>query len=73
LRSAGVSFERDVQKALASDVELNAYIRRLEQDYDAVFEPQARQEMPSPESLVQELEEFLRQQRQEGPGEPPPE
>lgn len=70
LGSAGVSFQQDVQKALANDIELNAYIRRLEQDYDAVFKPQAPPEMPSAESIVQGLEEFLRRQRQQEQGEP---
>lgn len=69
LGSAGATFQQDVQKALANDAELNAYIRRLEQDYDTAFKPQAQTEMPSAESIVQELEEFLRQQRRQGSGE----
>jgi hypothetical protein len=54
---------------MAQNTDLNSYVNRLEQDYDSSFRTQTPQEMPSPEAIVQELEEFLRQQRPQGPSE----
>jgi proteasome assembly chaperone (PAC2) family protein len=68
LRSAIVAFEDEVGKAVAKDPGISSYIQRLEQHYDEAV--RAQEELPSPEAVVKDLEEFLRQQRQEGE-EPP--
>lgn len=65
LRSSGISFEKELQDVMASNVDLNSYISRLEQDYDSSFRPSAN-DMPSSESIVQGIEEFFRQQRSQG-------
>ncbi len=67
LRSSGATFEKELQDVMAQNTDLNSYINRLEQDYDSSFSVQTPQEMPSPEAIVQELEEFLRQQRPQSP------
>jgi proteasome assembly chaperone (PAC2) family protein len=66
LRLAGDAFEAEVTKAIAKEADVSAYVRRLEQRYDAANEPDV--EIPSPGDMVKELEEFLKSQRQQ-PGE----
>ena len=63
LRVAGESFQEEVSKAIDKESEVSAYVRRLEQRYDAANEPET--EVPSSEEMVQELEEFLKSQRQD--------
>jgi hypothetical protein len=53
-------------QAVANDVSIQAYVRQLEQDYDATAdeEPRSlRDEDLNPEKLIQELEDFLREER----------
>ena len=59
---AGEVFEAEVTKAIAKDSDVNAYVQRLEQRYDAANQPSG--EIPNPEVIVKELEEFLKSQRQ---------
>lgn len=71
LRLAGDAFEAEVNKAIAKDPDISAYVRRLEQHYDSANTPEG--EIPSPEVMVQELEEFLKRQRRQGIEEDPQE
>lgn len=61
LRLAGDAFQTEITKAIAKDSDVSAYVRRLEQRYDAAHEPSG--EMPNPDDMVKELEEFLKRQR----------
>ncbi len=70
LRLAGEAFEAEVTKAIAADSDVSAYVRRLEERYDEAHAP--TEEIPSPEAMVRELEDFLRSQRQ-GSGDNPDE
>ena len=66
LRSAARTFDDEVGKAVSRDSQIGSYVQRLEERYDeaAVL---TMTEMPKSEELVQELEEFLKnQQRREG-------
>ena len=68
LRSAARTFDDEVGKAVSRDSQIGSYVQRLEERYDeaAVL---TMTEMPKSEELVQELEEFLKnQQRREGAG-----
>ena len=68
LRSAARTFDDEVGKAVSRDSQIGSYVQRLEERYDeaAVL---TMTEMPRSEDLVQELEEFLKnQQRREGGG-----
>ena len=52
-------FEAEVTKAISSSVEVSAYVKRLERQYD---EATARGgPLPSGEALVKDVEEHLRQ------------
>jgi len=64
LRAAGDAFEAEVSQTIAGQNEITAYVRRLEQRYDSANTPSA--EFPSPDAMVEELEEFLKTQRQQG-------
>ncbi|MBI4233926.1 MAG: PAC2 family protein [Chloroflexi bacterium] len=69
LRAAGSSFEAEVNKAIAGNVEIAAYLRKLEQRYDQ--EMRTAEELPSSEVIVQDLEDFLRRQQRGDVGEGP--
>ena len=57
-------FEAEVTKAISSSVEVSAYVKRLERQYD---EAKARGgPLPSGEALVKDVEEHLRQGGAEG-------
>jgi predicted ATP-grasp superfamily ATP-dependent carboligase len=60
LRESAQEFDVEVSKAVANMPEVRAYVEQLEQSHDAAS-PSA--EMPSPESMVAEMEEFLRNRR----------
>lgn len=60
-------FEAEVTKAISSSVEVSTYVKQLERQYDAAVAQSAQ--LPSPESIVQELEEFLKKDK---PGGQPP-
>ena len=62
MRQAGEGFEVEVSKRISNQAEIDAYVQRLEKRYDAVATDTG--EVPSPDSMVQELEEFLKGQRQ---------
>lgn len=66
LRAAGEAFDAEVTKAIKSQSDITKYVRALEQDYDAAHASSG--EIPSPEAMVQELEDFLKSQSQ-GPSE----
>jgi len=71
MERATVRFEAQVEEALAANPELADYLRQLEERLDAAVEPEARTaaegpELPPGEAVVEELEEFLRERRQEG-------
>ena len=61
--AAGERFASEVENALAGNDEIRAYVRRLEEAADS---PEAdRPEELSAEGLVLDIEEFLRQSRDE--------
>ncbi|GBD10581.1 hypothetical protein HRbin23_00225 [bacterium HR23] len=64
LRGMVAAFEAEVAKAVAGNAELAAHLRRLEEAYDLMAErpPERSEELPAPEEMVKELEEFLRRQ-----------
>jgi hypothetical protein len=65
------AFCAQCDQAMAQDVSVQAYVRQLEQEYDALVDekPQPlRDDELNSEKLMQELEDFLRQER-EGRGE----
>jgi DNA-binding transcriptional MerR regulator len=71
IERAAVRFEAQVEEALAANPELAAYLRQLEERLDASVEPEAGTaaegpELPPGEAVVEELEKFLRERRQEG-------
>jgi proteasome assembly chaperone (PAC2) family protein len=53
-------FDENLVRALSDQQEIEGYVKRLEERYDS--EEEYRQS-PEPAALVQELEDFLRQQR----------
>lgn len=58
LEEAAASFDRQVDQAVAKNPELQEYVRRLEQAVEKA--QQSAEEMPSPEAIVKDLEEYLR-------------
>ena len=70
LRSQGSSFDRRVERALADEPEVKAYVERLEEQWDSRQDDESRtdggDDMPEPEQAVLGIEEFLRQARQGG-------
>ena len=60
LRVAGEAFESEVTRAIAGDADIAAYVERLEQRHDEAAEPAG--DIPSPDDMVAELEQFLRSQ-----------
>ena len=68
LDEAAEHFERQVGEALSSNPEIASYVQELEQRADASAEEPAGEEgteLPSGETMVRELEEFLRHRREE--------
>ena len=65
LEERGRAFETEVTKAIASNVDVSTYVKRLERQYDeaASGNPSA---LPTPESMADEVEDFFRRER---PGE----
>ena len=60
LAKDAAEFDENLVRALADQQEIEGYVKRLEERYDS--EEEYRQS-PEPAALVQELEDFLRQQR----------
>jgi proteasome assembly chaperone (PAC2) family protein len=67
LDDASERFDREVSEAVASDADVSAYVRQLEERADADTEQEEKPSLPSGDALVRELEEFLRR-RQSGDG-----
>ena len=67
LDAAVQSFRTRCDQAVAQDAATQAYVRQLEQDYDATGDetPRRRREDAfNPEQLMHELEDFLREERE---------
>jgi proteasome assembly chaperone (PAC2) family protein len=60
LEIAAASYERQVSEVVTDDEEMTEYVERLEERYDS------EDGVPSPASLVEEVERFLRDQRPPG-------
>ena len=62
------AFETRCAQALAQNASTQGYVRQLEQDYDATGDaPRPRRDDDfNPEQLMQELEDFLRKERDSG-------
>ena len=63
------TFRTQCDQAVAQDAAVQAYVRQLEQDYDAPGEEATRPRRDddfNPEQLMHELEDFLRQERDRG-------
>jgi proteasome assembly chaperone (PAC2) family protein len=56
------SFESEVTRAVAGNIEASAYVKRLERQYDENVSPRPADggELPSPKAVVEEVERFLR-------------
>jgi proteasome assembly chaperone (PAC2) family protein len=68
--SAVADFEREMGRAIASNLEIAAYVRDLERRADALSEEEAATgvggaELPGGDVLIEELEEFLKNRREE--------
>jgi len=69
LKDAVSYFEGELTRFLDRNPELRAYVRQLEERYsEVVIRP--HEEIPTPQELLKELEEFLRRQREQGPPSP---
>jgi proteasome assembly chaperone (PAC2) family protein len=71
LDAAVQTFKTRCDHAVAADASTQAYVRQLEQDYDAMGDEAPRplrDEELNPEQLMQELEDFLRKEREGGAG-----
>jgi hypothetical protein len=69
LDAAVQAFRTRCDQAVAQDAAIQAYVRQLEQAYDATMDEAPRQRRDdafNPEQLMHELEDFLRQERERG-------
>ncbi|MBI4311168.1 MAG: PAC2 family protein [Chloroflexi bacterium] len=66
IRSSEATFDRQFQEMLEKEDEIQAYVQRLERRYDAARDQETA--IPSPQEMVQELEQFLRTRKQGEPG-----
>ncbi len=64
LEAAAADWERQVTMAASDDPQVLTYVRRLEEQHDA------EEPLPSGDDLAAELERFLREHRDDGPGGP---
>ena len=69
LETASGDYERQVNAAVQSDPDVQAFVERLEQA--AIDEETEVTELPSGESIARDLQRFLRQRGAEPPGAPP--
>jgi hypothetical protein len=63
------AFRTQCDQAVAQDAAVQAHVRQLEQDYDAMGDETPRRRRDddfNPQQLMQELEDFLRQERERG-------
>lgn len=65
LEESATTFERQVSQAVAKDPKLAAYVRRMEKQQEETVPSPEKEELPSGETLAEELERFLRQQRKQ--------
>ena len=63
LRIASETFEEEVTRAIEKEPSVGAYVKRLEERYDA--STAQVNEVPNPDEMVKELEDFLKSQRQQ--------
>lgn len=66
IRASAVDFDHEFQQALEKDDEIQAYVQRLERRYDAARLQDTA--IPSPQEMVQELEQFLKGRQQQDGG-----
>lgn len=69
LEAQARTFVSEIDKVTSRDPQIQAYVQRLEQQYDETLHTQ--EPLPPPQEVIKELEEFLRESRgggQEGPG-----
>jgi proteasome assembly chaperone (PAC2) family protein len=69
LDAAVQAFRTRCDQAVAQDAVIQAYIRHLEQEYDATVDAALRplrDDELNPEHLMHELEDFLRKERERG-------
>lgn len=66
LITAGQALDQQVDEILARNPDLQRYVQQLEKA--SSMTEAAGEGIPNPEAIVQELEDFLRQQREEGGG-----
>ena len=68
-------FEREVEKAVTEDSQIQAYVKRLEEHHDHIFSQAAEGtgDLLSSEEVLSDLEEFLKreQERKDGNGKAP--
>jgi proteasome assembly chaperone (PAC2) family protein len=62
LEIASAAYERQVSEVVASDDDVSAYVERLEENADEDEDLMEGDELPTGETLVAELEKFLREQ-----------
>jgi proteasome assembly chaperone (PAC2) family protein len=66
LEEAVQAFRTQCDQAVAADASTQAYVRQLEQDYDDEAPRPLRDDELNPEQLMQDLEDFLRKEREGG-------
>jgi proteasome assembly chaperone (PAC2) family protein len=66
LRVVAEEFERQVSMAVHDNAEIQERIQTLEQAFDSASASQTPPEFPPAGALIDDLEQFLRQQREEG-------
>jgi len=72
MRHNASAFDREVDKAVGEDAQIQAYVKRLEEHYDRVFiQPKGAGEDLSPQEVLQELEEFLKEEQRRKNGDTP--
>ena len=62
LRLAADAYQTEVDKVISKQPDVTSYVSRLERRYDDAHA--STEEIPSPDTMVRELEDFLRSQRQ---------
>ena len=68
LESAAADYERQVNLAVQSDPDVQAFVERLEQAVEEEESGAGPEDLPSGDVLAREFQRFLRQRGSEGPG-----
>lgn len=71
LEEAAARFEREVTEAVSGDADASAYVHQLEEQADA-DETRQRPPLPSGDTIVRELEDFLRRRQRDDESPDPP-